>query len=178
MINGADNFTAGAQQMYTGEYRDSLVVQLLRSMGFSDGTADTVDWVVNLCSPRSTFVSKIEQNLASNASKAIKGNGFKPFTEDYYRENLKRLTGMNPRSNVHAHHVFPQQLREDFLKKGINIDNPRYLTWWEGSSHLPNAPSYSSEWISFMKKNPNTAKEQILEKGRRMMDKYGIDVNF
>ena len=178
MFNGIDNFAAGAEQIYTGEYRDSLVSQYFQSKGFSGAEANTAEWVLSLGSSNSAFASKAGQNLASNASKVINGNSFKPFTKDNYRDNLKRLTGMNPETSIDAHHVFPQQLRDIFKGKGINVDDPRYCTWWERSLHRQAAKEYNKEWRIFLRDNPEVTQSQVLEKGRQLMQKYGMDVHY
>jgi len=176
MFNGLDNVFAGAQQIGTGEYRDSLVSQSLQYMGLSSDNANTVEWVASLGTSNSALISKARRNLASTTSKQLKG--FKPFTERNYRENLKRLTGMNPPRNIEAHHVFPQTMRDEFLKKGINIDDPKYLTWWEKRPHGSNASEYNGIWREFLADSPRATKEQILEYGREIMTNLGHQVNF
>lgn len=121
---------------------------------------------------------------ADKTSKAAKGifessraaETIKPFTKYNYRENLKALTGLNPPSNIHAHHVFPQSLEKDFFKQGLTIHNPKYLTWWEGSSHLKNVSAYNMKWIKFLDQNPTM--DQILQQGKVIMSEYGIETNY
>lgn len=88
------------------------------------------------------------------------------------------LTGVSPPSNVHAHHVFPQRFKNQFFERGVNIHDPRYLTWWEAATHQPNARQYNLAWEKFRIEYPEATKAQILEKGKEMMRKYGIDVNY
>ena len=129
--------------------------------------------MISLGFSKSNLLPQVEQNFASNANKA-----FKPFNERHYRENLKRLTGMDPPSKIEAHHVFPQAMRDEFLKKGINIDDPKFLTWWERALHRQAANDYNKEWRIFLRDNPEVTESQILEKGRQLMQKYGMDVQF
>jgi hypothetical protein len=101
--------------------------------------------------------------------------GFKPFTEDNFRENLARLTGMMP-EGAHAHHVFPKVLAKEFQKMGINVHDPRFGSWWERSSHLKNSAEYLKQWRDFLRPEPTF--EQILQFGRELGGKYGFQVNF
>jgi hypothetical protein len=98
---------------------------------------------------------------------------FRSFTKRNYRENLIRLTGVNPEGAVDAHHVFPQKYRERFLKKGINIDEPRYLTWWEKESHRRAASAYNKAWDEFIRKNQTATSVQILQQGKEFMAELG-----
>ncbi len=173
VLSGADNFVAGAQQIATGEYRDSLTSQYLQSQGLSSLQAGGVETVISLGFSKSNLLPQVEQNFASNANKA-----FKPFNERHYRENLKRLTGMDPPSKIEAHHVFPQAMRDEFLKKGINIDDPKFLTWWERAPHRASAKEYNDIWRAFFADHPRATKEQILEYGNKVMTNYGNQVNF
>jgi hypothetical protein len=105
-------------------------------------------------------------------------NLLKKFTEYNYRKNLKAYSPQKDYSQVHAHHVFPQAFKEYFIDKGINIHDPKLMTWWEESTHLPNAKSYNDAWLDFIRKNPNASKDQILEKGKQLMKNYGKEVNY
>ncbi len=87
---------------------------------------------------------------------------------------LKTFTEMNPSRNVHAHHVFPQKFEKIFLKKGINIHDPKNMTWWEASPHLRAAKSYNAEWYDFFEVNNQATKTQILRHGERLMIEHGI----
>ena len=104
---------------------------------------------------------------------------FQSFTRSNYRNNLIKLTEMSPSgSQTHAHHVFVQKFNEKFLQKGINIHDPKYLTWWDAKSHLTNAKQYNDVWIDFFIENSNPTKAKILEQGKRMMAEQGIKTNF
>src|SRR5690606_30465179 len=110
--------------------------------------------------------------IAKSASKM----GVKKFTKNNFRKNLIKLTGKNLGKGVHAHHVFPQELQEQFAKKGVDVNLPIFGAWWEAGAHLKNAASYNKNWVNFLRENPSTG--QILEKGREMMKTYGIKVNY
>ncbi len=110
----------------------------------------------------------------SGASKKA-GGGLKPFTESNFRENLARLTGRMP-EEAHAHHVFPQKLAKTFQRVGINVHDPKYGAWWEGSSHLKKAAEYTLKWEKFFERDRTV--EEILQFGRELGETYGFQVNF
>ena len=125
------------------------------------------------------------RNLAQSAMRnsisldmATKPKQFKPFTKYNYRENLKIHTEKFPSSNMEAHHVFPQELAEKFLEKGIHIHDPKYLASWEKTPHRINARSYNQEWSDFMIDYPNATANQILERGRKVMIRYESKTNY
>jgi RHS repeat-associated protein len=117
------------------------------------------------------------QSVVQKLSTSTVPTKFKPFNERNFRENLIRLTGIDPGRSVHAHHVFPQQYRERFFEMGVNIDDPKYLAWW-GKGHLPNAKAYNKEWKEFMWDRPEPTMDQILQEGKRLMSEHGIKTNF
>jgi len=98
------------------------------------------------------------------------------FTKSNFREGLIRATGINPGKLFQAHHVFPQQFTQFFEKLGLNIHAPEFLQWWEAGSHLKNARAYNAEWAEFIKSNPT--KEQVLQFGRDIMERYGLKVRY
>jgi hypothetical protein len=122
------------------------------------GTASLVPWLAR--SYRNSKVSSIV---------------FRSFTKSNFRVNLSRLTRKLP-SNAHAHHVFPQKFKQEFAKRGININNPKFGSWWEASSYLKNAKAYNTQWQNFLNTNPNTS--QIFKFGRQLMNQYGLPVGF
>jgi RHS repeat-associated protein len=120
---------------------------------------------------------KIPLGGVGKAANVAKGGtvAFRSFTSGNFRYNLGKLTGNMP-ANSQAHHVFPQAFQERFTTKGINIHDPKFGVWWETSSHLKNANVYNSAWESFLRTNPT--QPQILDKGRQLMQQYGISVGF
>jgi hypothetical protein len=89
--------------------------------------------------------------------------------------------GIDPGLAMQAHHVFPQRFRQKLALQGINIDDPKYLTWWttEGAkSHQRMAKSYNEAWAKFMEAYPDASNAQILEKGRELTKAYEIRVNY
>ncbi len=100
---------------------------------------------------------------------------FKSFTKSNYRHNLKVLTG-HKGIGMDAHHIFPQsnKFQAYFQRSGINIHDPKYLTWWKSGSHRNAANSYNNSWSEFFRSNPNATREQIESFGSLLMKSYGF----
>jgi hypothetical protein len=60
----------------------------------------------------------------------------------------------------------------------VNIHDPKYLTWWEASSHRKNALQYNLQWENFFQKNRNPTTAAILEHRKYLMNKQGIKTNY
>jgi len=193
--HGADHFAAGGYAMTTGRYRATATEQLLQKAGMSSewasfsnnllsvgGFTGSIGLARNFAYQNSRAVSQVAMSSfeisASNFEGLQAGKNFKSFVKGNCRDNLMELTGISSPRNIHAHHVFPQKYKEFFLDKGINIHDPRHMTWWDGSTHLPNAKGYNDAWFEFIRKNPDTTPAQILEKGKQLMNKHGIEVNY
>ena len=56
------------------------------------------------------------------------------------------------------------------------IYDPRYGVWWPASGHLKNARYYNDIWKEFF--TEPRSRTEILNKGREMMQKHGIQVNY
>ncbi|MFW5879661.1 MAG: hypothetical protein ACOCUV_02430 [bacterium] len=126
------------------------------------------------------LVSDISHGLVKKAGKQKIGKKIIRFRKfkDNFRTNLKRLTGLNPSSDIHAHHIFPQYLRHRFFLKGIDVDDPFFGVWVDMSKHmfLHNTEKYNDYWREYLKKGPTPT--EILDRGRKLMSEYGIKVNY
>ncbi len=191
MAHGLDHYYTGMKTAISGIPRDTVTSQLLQKTGMSQETAGLIDGGLSIAScVGGVYLVQYQQSVALAALRIPEstiisleglqgGQNFKPFTRYYYRANLMELTGVSPPgTSVHAHHVFAQQFERDFIKNGINIHDPKYLTWWEAISHRMNARQYNFEWREFMKNNPNATTIQLLEKGKELMSKHGINTNY
>ena len=98
------------------------------------------------------------------------------FSKSNFRKNLIESTEVNPGKLSHAHHVFPQKFINEFEKRGIDIHDPQYGTWWKAVDHLRNAKNYNVRWQQFLNTNPS--KQEILDFGKKLMSDYGIRTNF
>jgi hypothetical protein len=195
MGHGADHLAAGGYAMVTGRHRATATEMLLQKTGMSPewasfsnnvlsigGFTGSIGLARNFAYQSSRAMSQAAMSSFEISSSSFEGlqarYNFKPFTESYYRANLKELTGISPPPNIHAHHVFPQEFEQFFFDRGVNIHHPKHMTWWESNTHLPNAKGYNDVWFEFMKKNPDATSVQILEKGKQLMNKHGIEVNY
>jgi hypothetical protein len=65
-----------------------------------------------------------------------------------------------------------------FNELGINIHEPKSLTWWKAGPHLKNAKDYERKWSLFFSNNQIATKGQVLDKGRNMMMQHGLKINY
>ena len=77
---------------------------------------------------------------------------------------------------MQAHHVFPKKFRTRFDKLGINIDDPKFGSWWETNAHQKNSYSYNLRWDEFFLDNPTTGEAYGL--ARELGAKHGFTLNF
>ncbi|MEP6850585.1 MAG: RHS repeat-associated core domain-containing protein [Acidobacteriota bacterium] len=103
------------------------------------------------------------------------GKVFKSFTPHNFRANLGEFTGELP-ADAQAHHVFAQKFRPRFEDVGINIDDPRFGSWWETASHQSNGYQYNLEWERFLRTNPT--QNEILNFGQEITGRYGLVINY
>ncbi len=98
-------------------------------------------------------------------------NTFRSFTRLNYRHNLKVFTGIEG-VGMDAHHIYPQAKRfQKYWKKiGLNIHDPKYLRWWERSSHRKNAKAFNKMWDEFFEMNPDANFDKIMQFGDDIMN--------
>ncbi len=102
---------------------------------------------------------------------------FRKFTRSNFRYNLTKLTGVAPKG-AQAHHIFPVQFASELRVAGINIHHPKYGAWWAAEAHLRAASAYNQRFRDFFLRNSQPTKQQILDFGRALAQKYGLDVYF
>lgn len=125
--------------------------------------------------------------LMQNADDPLNANGmrigqgdfagkydFRNFNRSGFRHNLIQLSGQNPGSSAHAHHIFPVKFQAHFNAAGINIHNPAYGVWWTATSHLQNAAAYNNAWQQFFRVNPSASQQQIFNFAKQLMQGYGF----
>jgi RHS repeat-associated protein len=110
---------------------------------------------------------------AAKAAEASRTGNMISFTKSNIRQNLAAKTGKVV-ADADAHHVIPQQFRKEInrLAPDINIDDPRYLSWWQSKAHKAAAKAYNAEWIKFLAGNPNS--NEILGFARDVMNDFGM----
>jgi RHS repeat-associated protein len=105
-------------------------------------------------------------------------NSYLPFTKDSYRHNLAVRTGVDPGLSMQAHHIFPQRFRVEFATRfGINIDDPKYLTWWSTELHLHNSAAINRVVERFLN-TPGVTRADALFLGRQMGVTFGFAVGY
>jgi hypothetical protein len=64
--------------------------------------------------------------------------------------------------------------------KGINVHDPKHGAWWQNSPHWEahGKYKYNERWNELLDENPPLNKEQLYQKGREMMHRYGNEVYF
>ncbi|MEQ9263611.1 MAG: RHS repeat-associated core domain-containing protein [Balneolaceae bacterium] len=129
-------------------------------------------------------ISKYGNGFQNNSSNIIQRVDFVEdarmlsFTKSNFRENLIRAYngGVNPGSNIHAHHVLPQEFAKEFATAGINVHNPRYGVFLERSVHLAPHSRYNAEWGRFFIDNVDklspSFKNEIFQHAKTLMQKY------
>lgn len=65
-----------------------------------------------------------------------------------------------------------------FENAGVDVNNPKYGSWWDRGEHQRKSSDYNREWSVFIENNPNATKEEILNFGRQQASKYGLEINF
>ena len=94
------------------------------------------------------------------------------------------INGVRISQSFEAHHCFPQALfgkdapyEYIFKDAGININDPRLLTWWDSFGHGVNASAYNQELMDFIRHNSDDVND-VINKVREMMSEYGFKVGF
>ncbi|MBM3131091.1 MAG: DUF2380 domain-containing protein [Chloroflexi bacterium] len=117
------------------------------------------------------------------AEEAIE-KGLRSFSEDSFRENLRRLTGkaVEEIGDLEAHHVLPQEFIEKFQRAGLDIHDPTFGAWVDKNLHRHWSSDYNREWRRFFDQFDRTdtapSPEQILEFARGLAREYRFDVHF
>ncbi len=71
------------------------------------------------------------------------------------------------------HHVFPQEFRNWFKSKGINIDEYTVIIN-QGEHEAIHIAGWNKEWNAFKNANPLATEQQLFEYVGKLMDKYKI----
>ncbi|WP_210492655.1 hypothetical protein [Patulibacter sp. SYSU D01012] len=86
-----------------------------------------------------------------------------PPSSDKRRWNLCWWTKLKPGNGgvperAQAHHLFPQQFRENFRAAGIAIDEPWYMCWF-GADHQGMSEAYNREWRAWLRRRGRLTSE-------------------
>jgi RHS repeat-associated protein len=95
------------------------------------------------------------------------------------RAQLIERTGVNL-PNSRCHHMLPQaqEFRQYFKAAELNINDPRFLAWWEKTSHMQNWYQFNQEWRTFFRNSPNPSADDILGFARKLGKDYGLELGF
>ena len=179
VVHGTDKVATALSNSFRQKDDPTHFTQLIQSTGLSPHKAEFIDdTLTSALDFRGSAIKGAKaatKCFAANASKDTKN--FKPFTKSNFRHNLEQATDISPGAKAEAHHVFPQKFRNEFKQAGVNIDDPKYGTWWSKPEHGKNAYKYNKQWERHAKDIPYMKKEEILEYGREFMEPYGIPLN-
>jgi len=104
------------------------------------------------------------------------------YTDRNFRRNLENRTpipqGMR---NAQAHHMLPEALEKEFSRLGVNVHDPRWGAWVEGTppgTHQNWSYRYLKDWSDWLKGLQDPSKvtlEQIIAKAQEMAAEYNIN---
>lgn len=124
------------------------------------------------------FAANLPGDIARIGSSAYaRALGFKRFTKNNYRKALIRHSGIgNPGPDVHAHHVFPQELERNFMQVFKDLDfsihDPRFMAWWDRQTHLKFKGAYHEEWRAFLSQIAHPTPEEVFDQAIRIMTRF------
>ena len=81
---------------------------------------------------------------------------------------------------VHIHHIFPKggALGNWFTSRGIDPNNPLFLTEIPGATHMAMSTEYCQVWTQFMTRFPNASPLEIIDYARRLATMYNFQTFF
>lgn len=107
--------------------------------------------------------------------------GLRSFTSSNYRDALRKFTRFSGEGHQ-AHHIFPQKFEKDFNRifagTDFSIHDPRFMSWWEETSHLESAYAYNKAWETWLAGKRNASPEEALTFARELMREFGVNVDF
>jgi hypothetical protein len=189
MAHGLDHCSTGMRTALSGTHQTTATAQLLQKTGMSAQTAALADNCLSMAGSLGGTALMQSSRVAASSnfrlSEAVlarlpekKLQTFRSFTRGNFRKNLIELTGINPGKTADAHHVLPRKFQTQFLKRGINIHDPKYGTWWGTTSHRSNASNYNLSWEEFLFNTNPPTRAQILNKGRELTIHHELPINY
>jgi hypothetical protein len=95
------------------------------------------------------------------------------------------LSGDTPQHvPLHDHHIFPQQFRQYFKQRNIDID--QYTVTMDAPTHLEGVHGagtdgmpgqWNKAWADFIARNPSATRQQIFDFAGELMKRYGISAS-
>jgi hypothetical protein len=84
-------------------------------------------------------------------------------------------------AKTQRHHVFPQQFRDFFAKRGVDIDEftvpltqGQHLQGVHGTGNALAPGRWNQVWDDFIRANPNATAKEIYQQAGTMMDDFGL----
>jgi hypothetical protein len=115
------------------------------------------------------------QNIALYAAEALMGQADDESADAVlFSASLLRIRLGNPppgMRNPQAHHDLPQRFRRRFASVGLDVDNPAYGRWVEGTPpgrHQRWSREFNDAWIEFFNQHANPTRRQVLREMNRL----------
>ena len=99
------------------------------------------------------------------------------------KEKEKKNAPSLPAPQMADHHIFPQQFKSYFSKKGIDIDlhtvsvphKTTHLRGLHGNGNANMPGGWNQRWKSFIDNTPNASAKDVYQFAGKLMDEYGIN---
>jgi hypothetical protein len=117
---------------------------------------------------------KVGKEVGEEAS----AKAFKTFNKDNFRPNLQILTGRSSDyiKGKQAHHILPQKFEDKFSMLGLDIHDPKFGAWVDGTTHGSWSWQYNKQWEEFLDTKPT--QEDVLDFAKELAEQYGYDTYF
>jgi hypothetical protein len=94
-------------------------------------------------------------------------NRLPPITQPTNRGGLRQAMGQPPAgmTNPNAHHDLPWTFRDWFAQRGLNVNDPRFGRWVEGTppgGHQRWSAAFDAEWRQFKDRFPNATADDVI----------------
>jgi hypothetical protein len=165
----------------TGSVAISVSGTVVATVVVAAETALVTDILESTASDNNKLQKAQEQQNNSGGSSGSRSGVGKPQKDPdkaNFRRNLQSLTGEEG-VNQEAHHVFPQEYRDVFDERfGLNIDEPKYGSWVEGTIHRKWSWAYNQKWFRFLFSEGEKTLEQVLQFGRQLASEYNFALHY
>ncbi|MGQ0676432.1 MAG: DUF2380 domain-containing protein, partial [Rhodospirillales bacterium] len=89
------------------------------------------------------------------------------------RPSQEEIPGAKPE----RHHVYPQQFRREFEKRGVDIDDPKHIREMPRDQHRGketgvHSRGYNRRWEDFFENNPTSEANDLHNFGRKLDDEF------
>jgi RHS repeat-associated protein len=107
------------------------------------------------------------REMAEKEAASIAPNSLPPVTPPTNRGGLRQAMGQPPpgMTNPNAHHDLPWTFRDWFARRGLNVNDPRFGRWVEGTppgEHLRWSAEFEAEWRKFKDRFPSASAKDVI----------------